>query len=97
MDTISGHWKVYRESGLVPYSLLRISVSGKKGWTKVGPVPIGRLRVTGSSFSHRVLPIQSQLVGREGMTWYGRLRVFGREVGTFRMEQTRAPAHPQGH
>lgn len=96
METnIAGKWKVIPESGGVPGGL-RVSVKPKQknakggGWAKLGPVPIGRFRIAGSTLEHGILPLAEQLEKREDGTWHGRLLWRGKELGLFRLERIHA-------
>jgi hypothetical protein len=88
---IAGRWKVVRESGKVPPGL-RISVKPKQknatgsGWAKLGAIPIGRFRIAGSTFEHRLLPLAEQLELRKDGAWHGRMLWRGKELGLFRLE-----------
>lgn len=92
MDMISGRWKLIPEGGRLPPGI-RMTVKGDHGWLKLGRVPIGRFRVRGSSFQHRLLPMRDELEGRDGRTLYGRSLLFGRPIGRFRLELEQGPEH----
>jgi len=85
--TLDGEWRVERVSGLLP-PLLGVTkrISGDRGETRLGPLPGAPFDVVGLELRYRVplVGVADELQpADEGFV--GHTKIFGREVGTFRM------------
>jgi|tagenome__1003787_1003787.scaffolds.fasta_scaffold20769892_2 hypothetical protein len=98
---LDGRWDVERTGGLLPPMVgVRKEISGRRGVTKLGPLPGARFDVVGLELRYRFpfRGIVDALVPARG-GFEGRTLVLGREVGTFRITPAgaaasrRRPAH----
>jgi hypothetical protein len=89
---LDGDWRVSRVDGaLPPMPLVRKTIRGARGWTRIGPLPAAPFRVERSPAGARLVyrgPL-SMLVDEIGPrpdgSWAGTATVAGRALGRFRM------------
>ena len=92
---LDGTWRVARTGGLLP-PLLGVTkrISGRRGETRVGPLPGLRFDVVGLELRYRA-PLAGWidvLEPRADGSYAGRASFLGRSVGTFSMQRIRSPA-----
>jgi hypothetical protein len=88
---LEGDWQVLRSGGLLPPLLgVRKHIVGEEGWTSLGPFPGVAFDVVGSELRYRS-PLNGlvDVVEQSPEGYRGRVVLFGREVGTFRMLRRR--------
>jgi hypothetical protein len=91
---LDGDWQVLRTGGLLPPLVgVRKHIMGEEGWTSLGPFPGAAFDVVGSELRYRS-PFQGlvDVVEQSPEGYHGRVMVFGRELGTFRMLRRRSSA-----
>ncbi|MGH3034622.1 MAG: hypothetical protein ACRDON_08710 [Gaiellaceae bacterium] len=88
MTELDGLWKVKRVSGLLPPMVgVRKRISGGRGETLVGPIPIP-FRVDGLAIRYRQpLGALVDLLEPDGEGFRGRATAFGREYGRFTLRR----------
>jgi hypothetical protein len=91
MGTLEGHWRVERESGLLPPFGLTKAINGDTGWTRAGGVPVAPFRVEGTTLVYRAWPLRDELAPRPDGSWAGRSLVLGREFCRFRLVRETKP------
>ena len=88
---LDGDWQVVRTGGLLPplYGV-RKRIEGDRGWTSLGPLPGAPFDVVGSEFRYRP-PLYGlvDVIEPSSEGFRGRALLFGRELGTFRLERRR--------
>ena len=88
---LEGDWQVIRTGGLLPPLLgVRKRIRGDRGQTSLGPFPGVPFDVVGNELRYRAPFVGFVDVVEPSSEGYrGRALVFGREVGTFRLERRR--------
>jgi hypothetical protein len=90
MAMLEGHWKVRRESGLLPPLGVSKRIGEGRGWTRLLGLPVASFRVLergpGRTLRYTVLPIRDELWPRSDGGWDGRGLLLGREFCRFRLE-----------
>ena len=88
---LQGEWQVIRTGGLLPPLVgVRKRIEGDRGTTSLGPLPGVPFVVVGNELRYRA-PFAGfvDVVEPSSDGYRGRALVFGREVGTFRLERRR--------
>lgn len=88
---LQGDWQVIRTGGLLPPLIgVRKRIEGDRGTTTLGPLPGVPFEVVGNELRYRAPFVGFVDVVEPSSEGYrGRALVFGREVGTFRLERRR--------
>ena len=90
MARLEGHWKVRRQSGLLPPRGVSKRIGAGSGWTLLAGLPVASFRVEASgearTLRYRLLPIRDELRPRPDGSWEGRGLLLGREFCRFRLE-----------
>jgi hypothetical protein len=91
---LNGFWQVERTGGLLPplYGV-RKRISGERGWTQLGPIPMLPFDVVGLELRYRP-PLDSliDVLRPDGPGAYsGSTTIAGKQVGTFAMVRSRFP------
>ena len=89
---LDGDWRVSRIDGaLPPMPLVRKTIRGDRGWTRVGPLPAAPFRVEAAESGARLvyrgplsLLVDEIRPGPDG-SWTGTATLAGRGLGRFRM------------
>jgi len=85
VGVLDGEWKVERVSGaLPPLSGVRKRIAGNRGVTTLGPLRFP-FAVKGLELRYRFPPGLVDVLQPEGAGFTGRTRLFGRELGRFRL------------
>ena len=89
---LNGSWQVERKGGLLPplYGV-RKQISGERGWTQLGPIPMLPFDVVGLELRYRP-PLNSliDVLRPDGADAYsGSTTIAGKHVGTFTMVRSR--------
>ncbi len=86
MGELDGTWSVQRLSGALPPMVgVRKRISGRRGRTLAGPLPLP-FDVDGRSLRYRFPPGLVDYLEPDGDgSFRGRATLFGRELGRFRM------------
>jgi len=88
---LQGDWQVIRTGGLLPPLIgVRKRIVGDRGTTSLGPLPGVPFDVVGNELRY-CAPFTGfvDVVEPSSEGYRGRALVFGREVGTFRLERRR--------
>ena len=89
MTELDGAWEVKRTDGALPPLVgVRKEISGKSGWTKLGPLPGVRFDVVGMSLRYHA-PFDGfvDVLERDGEGFRGSATFRGREFGKFELKR----------
>ena len=93
---LEGRWRVERLSRVLPPMLgVTKEISGARGWTKLGPLPILPFRVESRencialAYRPPFSVLVDELTAGSGDSWVGRATLGGHELGRFRMVRAR--------
>jgi hypothetical protein len=89
---LEGRWRVERLSGILPPMLgVNKEISGARGRTKLGPLPVLPFRVESRedcialAYSPSFSVLIDELTAGSGDSWVGRTTLGGYKLGRFRM------------
>jgi hypothetical protein len=89
VGVLDGEWEVERVSGaLPPLGGVRKRIAGGRGVTTLGPLRFP-FNVNGLELRYRLPPGLVDVLEPEGAGFLGRTRLFGRELGRFRLVKPR--------